>query len=134
VQGLIDGGENLLVEEALHHDVALHAELLGKLLDRDAFRDGNLAIDGRRLKGLILPRHRAQTTLFGFLLTPAIARSGFRGVPAAWIGRQRSRFSPQRRRRMHGASASAQACRTSGSPWSAALAWSPHARLAGSNR
>src|SRR5205823_5736208 len=99
VQSLVDGGENLLVKEALHHDVALDAELLGKLFYRDAFRDGNFAIDGRRLKRLILPRHRAETALFGFLLSPAIARPGFRRMPAAWIGRQRSRFGPQRRRR-----------------------------------
>jgi len=35
---------------------------------------------------------------------------------------------------MHGTSASAQARRTSGSPWSATLAWRPHERLAGSYR
>ena len=50
VQGLIDGGENLLVEEALHHDVALDAEFFRQLLYGDASCDGDLAIDGLRFK------------------------------------------------------------------------------------
>ena len=31
--------------------LAFDAELFGKLLDRDAFGDGDFAIDGRRLEG-----------------------------------------------------------------------------------
>ena len=68
-QRLIDGGhEPLLHQEMLHEVVGLDAQLFGKLLDCDAFGDGDLAIDRRLLEHLLAPRDRAQTTLFRLLL------------------------------------------------------------------
>ena len=70
VERLIDGGENLLLHQLLDHQVGLDAELFGKLLDRDAFGDGDFAIDGRRLERFLAAHHRTDTSLF--ILTAAI--------------------------------------------------------------
>ena len=96
VQGLIDGGENLLIEEALHHDVALDAEFFGKLFDGDAFGDGDLAVDRRRLKGLLLARNLADTTLFRIRVAAAVAGSRLDRMAAPGVGGQRGGFGAQR--------------------------------------
>ena len=48
VESLVDGGEDAAVDQLLDDEVGLHVELFGKLLDRDAFGNGDVAIDGRR--------------------------------------------------------------------------------------
>jgi hypothetical protein len=50
VQRLVDGGEDFLFHQLLDHQIPFDAELFGKLFDGDAFGDGDLAIDGRRLE------------------------------------------------------------------------------------
>ena len=48
VERLVDGGEDLAVDELLDDEAGLDAELLGQFLDGDAFADGDFAIDRRR--------------------------------------------------------------------------------------
>ncbi len=50
VEGLIDGGEDLLFDELFDDEIRFNAELFGKLLDGDPLRNGDFAIDGRRLE------------------------------------------------------------------------------------
>ena len=118
VEGLVDGGENLLIHQPLHHHVALDAELFRKLLYGDAFGDGDLAIDGRRLERLLLRRETGRmTTLFRIHIAAAVARSRLGRMTAAGIGGQRRGFGAQvRRSRMHRTAAPAHATGTAGGP------------------
>ena len=50
VERLVDGDEDAAVHQLLHDQGGLHVELLGKLLDGDAFGNRDLAIDGRRTR------------------------------------------------------------------------------------
>ena len=63
IERLVDGHEDAAVHQLLHHQVGLHVELFGKLLDRDAFGDGDLAADGRRT-GFDVAALRPQNLLF----------------------------------------------------------------------
>ena len=63
IERLVDGGEDSLVHQLLDHQARLDVELFGKLLDRDAFGDGDLAVDGRRAR-LHWRRVRPQYPLF----------------------------------------------------------------------
>src|SRR5439155_13843790 len=47
IERLVDGGEDVAVDEFLDHQAGFHVQLLGKLFYGDAFRDGDLAIDRR---------------------------------------------------------------------------------------
>ena len=47
IQGLVDHGEDAAIQQFLDNQVGLNVQFLGKLLDRDAFRNGDFAIDGR---------------------------------------------------------------------------------------
>ena len=108
VESLVDGGEDAAVDQLLDDEVGLHVELLGKLLDGDAFGDGDVAIDGRR-RGGFAARLRPQHLLFGF------AAAALRGTSAilvmllrtarGLIGRRRRRArtdEPATRGGMHG--------------------------------
>ncbi len=57
IQGLVDGGENLLFHQLLDHQVGLDAELFRKLLHGASFGDRDFTVDGRRLKGLLAAAH-----------------------------------------------------------------------------
>jgi hypothetical protein len=48
IQRLVDGGEDPAVHQFFHHQRGLHVQLLAQFLQRDAFGDGDLAIDRRR--------------------------------------------------------------------------------------
>ena len=48
VQGLVDSGENLAVEQQLDDEARLNAQLLGQFLDRDSFADRNFFVDFRQ--------------------------------------------------------------------------------------
>ena len=102
IQGLVDGGEDFLLHQLLDHQVGLDAELLGKLLDGDAFGNGDLAIDGRRRGGLLAAaRRHPQPTLFLFLIAMPVAADRLALMTALLFGWDRSgRFGPQRRRGM----------------------------------
>ena len=76
VESLVDGGEDAAVHQLLDDEVGLHVELFGKLLDRDAFGNRDVAIDGRR-RGEFAARLRPKIPFFGFAL--AIAPTAARG-------------------------------------------------------
>src|SRR5262249_32316813 len=59
VQRLIDRRENLLIEKPLDHQGRLGAELLSQFPYRNAFRDRDFTIDGRRRESLLTPRNGA---------------------------------------------------------------------------
>ena len=80
VQGLVDGHEDAAVHQLLHHQVGLHVELFGKLLDRDAFGNGDLAVDRRRTR---IPRGGAADA--GPSLLPRARAAAAR--PGRWPGR-----------------------------------------------
>ncbi len=90
VEVLVDGGEDLLLHQLLDHQVGFDAELFGKLLYGDAFRDGDLAVDGRRRGGFVAPRGHPQTTLFLFLIAMAVAAARLGLMTALLLGWQRS--------------------------------------------
>jgi hypothetical protein len=46
---LVDGGENLLLHQFFYDQVGFNAKFLGKFFYGDAFGNGDLAINGRRL-------------------------------------------------------------------------------------
>ena len=73
VEGLVDGREDAAIHQLLDDEVGLHVELFGKLLDRDAFGNRDVAIDGWR---------RGE---FAARLRPKVAslpvRAGDRGPP-----------------------------------------------------
>ena len=47
IERLVDGGEDIAIDQLLDHQAGFHVQLLGKLFYGDAFRDGDLAIDRR---------------------------------------------------------------------------------------
>ena len=105
IQGLVNGGEGLLLHQLLDDQVGLDAELFRKLFNRDAFGNGDLAIDGRRRGDhLALATLRAKSTFFPLVTRAAagVAARGLGVLPARLFGRRRrGRFGPQRRRGMH---------------------------------
>ena len=50
IERLVDGGEDLPLDQLLDDEIGLDVELFGELFDGDAFGDGDLAIDGRRAR------------------------------------------------------------------------------------
>ncbi len=63
IERLVDGHEDAAVHQLLHHQGGLHIEFLGKLLDGDAFGNGDLAVDRRRT-GLHMPALRPKDSFF----------------------------------------------------------------------
>ncbi len=63
IERLVDGGEDIAVDQLFDDHAGLHVQLFGKLLDRDALRDGDLASDGRRSGGHFPARRTAQDSL-----------------------------------------------------------------------
>ena len=72
VESLVDGREDAAIHQLLDDEVGLHVELFGKLLDRDAFGNGDVAIDGRR-RGEFAARLQPEVLLFRFALAIAAA-------------------------------------------------------------
>ena len=54
----VDGRENLSLKQLLNHQGAFDAKFLGKLFNRDAFRNRDLTIDRRRHKRFLPLVHR----------------------------------------------------------------------------
>ena len=82
IERLVDGGEDIAVDQLLDHQAGFDVQLLGKFLDGDAFGNRDLAIDRRRPGGCFLP-DRPQN--FFFLLVLAVALR----APAALVGGRR---------------------------------------------
>ncbi len=123
-----------LLHQAFHQQVAFDAEFFGKLLHRDAFGDGNLAIYGRRLERFLTARDGTDASLF--ILAAAIGAAGARlgRVTAAGIGWQRRGLRAQRRRRrMHRAS-TRRSTGTTRARRSTRTTGSAHQRLARTHR
>ena len=55
IEGLVDGGENLLLHQFLDDQVSLDTQLLRQFFYSDAIGDGNFTIDRRWRSGLIAP-------------------------------------------------------------------------------
>ena len=89
IEGLVDGGENSAVHQFLHDQRGFHVQLFGKLLQGDAFADGDLAIDGRRT-GFHLAALRPQDLLF-FVALAGLRTGGplIAGTPARRFHRRR---------------------------------------------
>src|SRR5262249_44495951 len=103
VERLIDGDEDAAIHQLLHDKRGLYVELFAKLLDGDAFGDGDLAIDRRRTLVYLAARLRAQV-LFDFSALARLWSSGaaIAGTPARWLdgGRRKSGFETAARGRM----------------------------------
>ena len=67
VESLVNGRENLLFDQLLDDQVRFYAQLFGEFLHRDAFRNGDFAINRRRDVAL-LPFRRSFAEI---LLLPA---------------------------------------------------------------
>ena len=76
IEGLVDGGEDAAVHQLLHHQRSLHVQLFGQLLHRDAFGNGDFAVDGRRT-GLHVAACGPQDLLFLLALARLRARGAF---------------------------------------------------------
>ncbi len=93
VERLVDGGEDAAVHQLLDNEIRLHVKFLGEFLDRDAFRNRDVAID-RRGRGEFAARLQPKIALFRFALAiPAAAASAVLLVilrtPRRLIGRRR---------------------------------------------
>ena len=79
VECLVDAGEDLLFNQLLDDEIGLDAEFIGELFNGDAFGNGDLAIDRRRLKnGLAFGNALAKISFL--ILTFA------RSLTSAWLG------------------------------------------------
>ena len=65
---LVDGGEDAASEQTRNEILGADVELLGKILDADAFRDGDGTRDRHRLIAERQPRRRRETLHRSFLL------------------------------------------------------------------
>ncbi len=101
IERLVDGDEDALVHQLLHHQRGLHVELLGELLHRDAFGNGDLAVDRRR-SGFHLPAVlRTQDLLF---VTAVALRSALAGTLSRAATTGSGRIGRRRRQtRLHAA-------------------------------
>ncbi len=71
VEGLVNGGEDLLFEQLLDDEIGFDAELFGEFFDGDAFGDGDFAVNGRRFGAwLAFGTTLAEISFFVFLLAP----------------------------------------------------------------
>ena len=135
VKVLIDGGENLLLHQLFDYQVGLDAEFFGKLLDGDAFRNGNFTIDGRRRGGLLAAHRHPQPALFLFLIAMPVAADRLALMAALLFGWDRSRgLGAQRGRRMQSARPPKASWRCSGSWGAGAHSGPAHNGLARANR
>jgi hypothetical protein len=89
IESLVDGGHDVAIEQLADDQTGLDIQLFGKLLDGDAFRDGDGAVDGRRT-GLRLALGRwTQDFFFGFLDAIALRPSALVTGAALLFGRRR---------------------------------------------
>ncbi len=75
IEGLVDSGEDIAVHQLLAHQAGFDIQLFGKLFDRDALGDGDLARDGRGRGGHFPARGPAQHSLFALRRTLAALRA-----------------------------------------------------------
>ena len=134
IESLVNGGEDLFLYEFLDDQVCLDAKLLGKLFYRDAFGNGNLAVNGRWLehRGALGPA-LSQIPFFVILTFPNARPQTRLGLmtPLLFGGQRRRSLGPQRSRRVHGPQTRPALPRQYGS---ARNSRAPHDGLAGTNR
>ncbi len=144
IESLVDGGEDAPVDQLLDDKVCLHVQLFGKLLNGDAFRNGDIAIDWRR-RGGFAAHLRPKDFFLGFAAAALNRASPLRVVRGAaslirW-GRRRTgteqRHSPTRRgvhgSRATGTHATGTGCETTGTTGATRSAIR-HGRLTGTGR
>ena len=132
IERLVDGREDIAVDQLLDHHAGFDVQLLGKLLDRDAFGDGDLARDGRRRGGTLPARGTAQHFLFALRRAVAALRARAALIRrTALLDSDGRRLASQRRarRRMHRPRSHRPARRRSG-----AHAWAADHGGPGANR
>ena len=117
IKALVDGRENLAIDEFLDHEAGFDAELLGQFLDRDAFTNRDFTIDRRGRDFLALRRRPKLPVELPFHVALAIhVASGtwLCLVPATGFGRGRSCWfdTAERRGRMPLRTATAHLRRT----------------------
>ena len=86
VERLVDGRENLAFKERLDNQAGLYAELVGEFLHRDAFRDGDLAVDHGQRSGFLLARTKSPEFAFAVPLPVMLLAALLSGVAATCIG------------------------------------------------
>ena len=116
VDGLVDGREELAVDQLLNDQRGFDTELFGQFLDRDAFGNRDLfALGEQQIRVFLLGVNRAELALFGFLDAALIgALAGVDAAARIHRHRHRRRLQHVGRRRMHG-TATARTTRTTGS-------------------
>ena len=136
IERLVDGGEDVAIDQLLDDQAGLDVQLFGKLFDGDAFGNGDLAADRRRTGLGLAAGGRPQNFLFRLEAAIALGTAAALIAGAALLigrrGRDRGFHAGTARGRMHGARAAGAHGSAGAEAGSGTLAG--HGGLAGTER